>query len=91
MDQQKRWYRKRHVGARYGGVCGRTIDRAVEDGRLPAPKYPFGNKIPYWDGDELDAHDRSLALADARGGRRQPLGYRQRRRRPFNKTPARFG
>jgi hypothetical protein len=61
---EKRWYRKRQVGARYGDVCGRTIDRAVEDGRLPAPKYPFGNNIPYWDGDDLDAHDRSLALPD---------------------------
>jgi hypothetical protein len=59
-EQRKRWYRKRQVGARYGGVCGRTVDRAVADGRLPAPKYPFGNKIPYWDGDELDAHDRGL-------------------------------
>ena len=57
----KRWYRKAQVGARYGGVCGRTIDRAVADGRLPAPKYPFGNKMPYWDADELDAHDRALA------------------------------
>jgi hypothetical protein len=63
-QQSKRWLRKRQVQARYGEVCSRTIDRAVEDGRLPAPKYPFGNKIPYWDGDELDAHDRSLALAD---------------------------
>jgi hypothetical protein len=63
-QQQKRWYRKRQVGARYGGVCGRTVDRAVAEGRLPAPKYPFGNKVPYWDGDELDAHDRSLALPD---------------------------
>jgi hypothetical protein len=61
---EKRWYRKAQVGARYGGVCGRTIDRAVEDGRLPAPKYPFGNKIPYWDGDDLDAHDRSLVFSD---------------------------
>jgi hypothetical protein len=58
---ERRWYRKAQVGARYGGVCGRTIDRAVADGRLPAPKFPFGNGIPYWDGDDLDAHDRSLA------------------------------
>jgi len=69
MNQQKRWYRKRQVGARYGGVCGRTVDRAVADGSLPPPKYPFGNKIPYWDGDDLDAHDRSLALPDRQQGR----------------------
>jgi len=36
------------------------VDRAVADGRLPPPKYPFANKIPYWDGDDLDAHDRDL-------------------------------
>jgi hypothetical protein len=67
MDQQqKRWYRKAQVSARYGDVCGRTIDRAVSDGRLPSPKYPFGNKIPYWDGDDLDAHDRNLTLSNPR-------------------------
>jgi hypothetical protein len=56
----KRWYRKAQVATRYES-CGRTIDRAVEDGRLPPPKFPLGNKVPYWDGDELDAHDRNLA------------------------------
>jgi hypothetical protein len=56
-----RWHRKADVAARYGNVCIRTIDRAVEDGRLPPPKYPFGNKMPFWDGAELDAHDRNLA------------------------------
>jgi hypothetical protein len=61
MDQQsKRWYRKAQVATRYDS-CDRTIDRAVEDGRLPPPKFPLGNKVPYWDGDELDAHDRNLA------------------------------
>jgi hypothetical protein len=57
----KRWCRKRQVQSRYGEVCSRTIDRAVEDGRLPPPKYPFGNNVPYWDEDELDDHDRNLA------------------------------
>jgi hypothetical protein len=58
MDQQ-RWYRRSQVAARYGG-CGKTIERAVKDGRLPAPKHPFGNAMPYWDVTELDAHDRNL-------------------------------
>ena len=67
MDEPgKRWYRKRQVQSRYGNVCARTVDRAVADRRLPPPKYPFGNKIPYWDGDELDAHDRGLALPNRR-------------------------
>jgi hypothetical protein len=60
MDR-KRWCRKRQVQSRYGEVCSRTIDRAVKDGRLPPPKFPFGNKVPYWDEDELDKHDRNLA------------------------------
>jgi hypothetical protein len=59
---KKQWHRKKAVQERYGDVCSRTIDRAVGDGRLPAPHYPFSNKIPYWDGDELDAHDRAAAL-----------------------------
>jgi hypothetical protein len=61
MNNQIRWLRKRQMQSRYGEVCSRTIDRAVEDGRLPAPKYPFGNKVPYWDEDGLDQHDRNLA------------------------------
>lgn len=59
---RKRWSRKRQVQQRYGNVCSRTIDRAVAEKRLPPPRYPFGNKIPFWDDDELDAHDRTFAL-----------------------------
>jgi hypothetical protein len=62
----KRWSRKRQVQQRYGNVCARTIDRAVADNRLPPPKYPFGNGIPFWDEDELDAHDRTIALSSHR-------------------------
>ena len=57
---EKRWYRKAQVADRYG-VSGRTIERAVNDGRLPPPKYPLSAKFPYWDADDLDAHDRNLA------------------------------
>jgi hypothetical protein len=59
---EKRWYRKAQVAERYG-VSGRTIERAVQDGRLPPPKYPLGDKFPYWDGDDLDAHDHDLLIA----------------------------
>jgi hypothetical protein len=63
----KRWSRKRQVQQRYGNVCSRTIDRAVADKRLPPPKYPFGNGIPFWDDDELDAHDRTADVARPSG------------------------
>jgi hypothetical protein len=62
-SKPKRWSRKRQVQARYGNVCARTIDRAVADKRLPSPKFPFGNKVPFWDDDELDEHDRAAAMA----------------------------
>jgi predicted DNA-binding transcriptional regulator AlpA len=67
MNQQsERWFRKPQVAARYGNVCTRTIDRAVKDGRLPPPRFPFGNSRPYWAESELDAHDRALASPDRR-------------------------
>jgi hypothetical protein len=59
----KRYLRKKAVRERYGNVCDRTIERAVIDGRLPPPEFPFGNKIPCWDEDRLDASDRAAALA----------------------------
>jgi hypothetical protein len=67
---EKRWYRKAQVAARYG-VCGRTIERAVDDGRLPPPKYPLGDKIPYWDGDDLDENDRNLTTRTPRRAHEQ--------------------
>jgi hypothetical protein len=68
---EKRWYRKAQVAARYA-VSGRTIERAVDDGRLPPPKYPLGAKFPYWDGDELDEHDRNLAARTPQRANDQP-------------------
>jgi hypothetical protein len=61
----KRWLRKRQLRARYGEVTDRTIERAVNDGRLPAPEFPFKNKIPMWDEDVLEAYERSLRLKRA--------------------------
>lgn len=57
---KKRWYRKAQVAERYGFSI-RTIERAVDDGRLPPPKFPMGDKFPCWDADELDERDRNLA------------------------------
>jgi len=59
---QKRWLRKQQVRERYGDVCDRTLERAVNDGRLPPPSYPFNNKIPFWDEDVLEAHERTAVL-----------------------------
>jgi hypothetical protein len=56
----KKWLRTEAVCARYGDVVPRSIERAVKDGRLPAPEYPLGNKIPFWDEAKLEEHDRQI-------------------------------
>jgi hypothetical protein len=61
----KRWLRKRQVRERYGNVVDRTVERAVRDGRIPPPEYPFGNKIPMWAEDVLEAHERAAAMKPA--------------------------
>jgi hypothetical protein len=61
--------RKRQVRARYGDCCDRTIERAVIDGRLPPPEFPFANKIPFWDEDTLERHERTVVLT-----KKAPMG-----------------
>jgi hypothetical protein len=56
----RKWLRKEAVCARYGDCVDRSIERAVKEGRLPAPDYPLGNKIPFWDEEKLDEHDRRI-------------------------------
>jgi predicted DNA-binding transcriptional regulator AlpA len=56
----KRWLRKRHLRNRYGDISDKTIERMINDGRLPSPDYPFGNRIPAWDEQTLDEHDRAV-------------------------------
>jgi len=58
----RRWLRKRQVRARYGDVTDRTLERAVKDGRIPPPEFPFANRIPFWDEERLEAHERAAAL-----------------------------
>jgi hypothetical protein len=58
----KRFLRKRHVAARYGGVNERTVPRMVADDRLPPPDIYVG-RFPMWAEDTLDAHDRKAVLA----------------------------
>jgi hypothetical protein len=56
-EGQKKYLRKRSVATRYD-VDPRTVDRMVEDKRIPAPKYLPGSPIPIWAEDELTAHER---------------------------------
>jgi hypothetical protein len=61
----KRWLRKKQVRARYGDVVDKTIERAVRDGRIPPPEYPFGNNVPFWDEETLEAHERAVTMKRA--------------------------
>jgi hypothetical protein len=68
-----KWLRKKHLRARYGDVCDKTIERMVDDGRLPKPEFPFGNRNPAWREDKLDAHDRAAVVAPRpKAGKRAP-------------------
>ena len=62
-NKQTVWKRKRQVRARYGDCSDRTIDRMVKAGKLPAPQYPLGNKVPMWSEAALDASDAAAAAA----------------------------
>jgi hypothetical protein len=55
-----KWLRTEGVCARYGNIVPRSVERAVQDGRLPAPEYPLGNRIPFWNEETLDEHDRKI-------------------------------
>jgi hypothetical protein len=59
----KKWLRKRHLKERYGDCSDRTIERMVIDGRLPRPEYPFHNRIPAWQEEVLDEHERAAVMA----------------------------
>jgi hypothetical protein len=61
----RKWLRKWQVRIRYGGLTPRSIDRAVRERRFPRPHYLFGNAIPFWLVDELDAHDRAMTESAA--------------------------
>jgi predicted DNA-binding transcriptional regulator AlpA len=55
-NSQSRWLRKPHVGLRYG-ISERSVDRKVEQGKLPKPHFPIGENLPLWDRAELEKHD----------------------------------
>jgi predicted DNA-binding transcriptional regulator AlpA len=56
----KQYLRKNAVAQRYG-VHVRTVERMIEDKRLPRPHY--NGRFPLWSEDELDASDRAFAVA----------------------------
>jgi hypothetical protein len=58
-----KWLRKKHLRTRYGDVSDKWIERAVKDLRLPPPEFPFGNRIPAWQEEVLDNHDRAATMA----------------------------
>ena len=38
------------------------MPRHVKAGRLPPPEYPFNNKIPMWNEEILEEHERVTVL-----------------------------
>jgi hypothetical protein len=50
------WLRKSSVAGRYG-ISERSVDRKVDAGKLPRPKFPIGKNLPLWSRLELEAHD----------------------------------
>jgi hypothetical protein len=57
----KTYLRKRQLAQRYGDVTLRSIERAVEAGRLPRPEFPCGEHTPLWDLEKLEANERAAA------------------------------
>jgi predicted DNA-binding transcriptional regulator AlpA len=57
IPSNKKYLRKKAVADRYG-VDPRSIDRWVVLGKLPAPIYLPGGRIPLFAEDEIEAWDR---------------------------------
>ncbi len=56
-NKAKRFLRRKQLAARYS-TCTRTIDRMVEDGRLPEPDFYIG-KLPMWSEEKIEAQERA--------------------------------
>jgi hypothetical protein len=61
--KQTVWMRRSQVRERYGNISDTTLDRHVKAAKLPPPKYPFDNRIPFWNVAELDESDKAAAAA----------------------------
>jgi hypothetical protein len=51
------WLRSADILARYRWRHARSIQRAVADGRLPAPKFPLGPRTPLWSIADIEANE----------------------------------
>lgn len=55
----KQYLRKKQLAARYQ-TTDRTIERMVDDGRIPSPDL-YNGRFPLWDEAKLDENDRVAA------------------------------
>ena len=53
------YIRRRQLATRYQ-VTTRTIDRMIEDGRLPPPDL-YNGKAPLWSDEKIEANERAAA------------------------------
>jgi len=58
---RRRWRRKEL--ADYWRVSDRTIDRMRRSGRLGAPLYAGGSRIPTWSDEQREAAERAESIA----------------------------
>jgi hypothetical protein len=65
-NMSKTFLRKRQLAQRYGDVTLRSIERAVEAGRIPAPEYPCGEHTPLWDLEKLETNERAAVIRSGR-------------------------
>jgi hypothetical protein len=68
----KIYLRKRQLAQRYGNITLRSVERAVEAGRIPPPEYPCGERTPLWDLEKLEANERAAAI---RSGRARQIAH----------------
>jgi hypothetical protein len=57
----KRYLHRKQLADRYG-VVERTVDRMIEDGRLPPPDF-VSKRSPLWSEETLERHERMLATS----------------------------
>jgi len=64
FKKARRLLRKKHLKERYG-YSYRHLDRLIDQGKLPPPRFPFGNSVETWFEDELDEWDTVHARHDS--------------------------
>jgi hypothetical protein len=56
----KTYLRKQRVADRYA-TTPRSVERMVDDGRIPPPAF-YNGRNPLWDEEALDANDRAATV-----------------------------